>query len=414
MPETWRNRITGYAQVDPRTLAANPGNWRTHPEHQRLALSGVLSEVGWVAEVLVNQRTGFVVDGHLRVAAALARSESSVPVRYVDLEPDEERLVLATLDPITALAGSDADKLTALLDGLQPADAAVADLLRELAPPVHKQLNPDDADLTPPDDPITQPGDLWLLGEHRLVCGDSLACTDRVLDHVPIGCTFTSPPYAVGIDYGASYADTIDNLRALLPRLALETFSRTVDGGAHVVNFNDVAAGHDITEVDDVCEYPMAVEYWPVFRAAGWLLHTRRVWAKPHARVHSPWAIQSSRAASDFEHLWTWRKPGRATTERGEYSAFGVWDTSHEEGVEVGKDEFGAGMATSLAVRALATHSRPGDLIFEPFAGTGTTFIAAEQLGRRCAGGELSPAYCDVVVRRWERVSGRQAVKTHA
>src|SRR5215831_5160231 len=111
---TWRNRIIGYAEVDPRSLAANPSNWRTHPDHQRLALQGVLSEVGWVAEVLVNQRTGFVVDGHLRVAAALARAESSVPVRYVDIAPEEERLILATLDPITALAGSDSDQLTAL------------------------------------------------------------------------------------------------------------------------------------------------------------------------------------------------------------------------------------------------------------------------------------------------------------
>jgi ParB-like chromosome segregation protein Spo0J len=202
----WRSRIVGYGSVDPHELTANPRNWRTHPDNQRDALNGVLDEVGWVAEVLVNQRTGFVVDGHLRVASAVAHGEVSVPVRYVDLDEAEERLVLATLDPLSALATRSDEQLTALLEGLQPTSAALRDLLRDLAPPPTKVLNPDDADLTPPAEPITQPGDLWLLGEHRLLCGDCRDSGDvrRLVGDARMNLAVTSPPYADRRAYGAT------------------------------------------------------------------------------------------------------------------------------------------------------------------------------------------------------------------
>src|SRR5664280_3531897 len=119
----WRNRIVGSGSEAPECLAANPANWRVHPRNQRDALAGSLDTVGWVAQVLVNRQTGYVIDGHARVALALARKEASVPVLYVDLAPDEERLVLATFDPIGALAGTDGERLTALLAEVAVDDA---------------------------------------------------------------------------------------------------------------------------------------------------------------------------------------------------------------------------------------------------------------------------------------------------
>src|SRR4029453_6975894 len=110
----WRNRIVGHADVPPEELVPNPRNWRTHPEEQGRALSGALAEVGWVAEVIVNRTTGRVVDGHLRIDLALARQELSVPVTYVELSEDEERVVLATLDPIGAMADAEALALESL------------------------------------------------------------------------------------------------------------------------------------------------------------------------------------------------------------------------------------------------------------------------------------------------------------
>jgi ParB-like chromosome segregation protein Spo0J len=131
--DRWRSRIVRHADVDPATLTANPRNWRLHPQHQKTALAAVLDDVGWVSEVIVNERTGLVVDGHLRLTLALERHEEAVPVRYVDLDEREEALVLASLDPIAALADSDADALQRLIEELGEQDGAVADVLAGIA-----------------------------------------------------------------------------------------------------------------------------------------------------------------------------------------------------------------------------------------------------------------------------------------
>jgi ParB-like chromosome segregation protein Spo0J len=107
----WASRIVGHGDVPPESLTANPRNWRKHPDAQRKALAGALSEVGWVAQVIVNKRTGHVVDGHARVELAVERKEAMVPVVYVDLTPDEEAVVLACLDSLSAMATTDTEKL---------------------------------------------------------------------------------------------------------------------------------------------------------------------------------------------------------------------------------------------------------------------------------------------------------------
>jgi ParB-like chromosome segregation protein Spo0J len=88
----WRNRITGSGEEAPDQLLANPANWRIHPKAQQDALAGALDQVGWVQQVLVNRSSGFVVDGHARVALALSRGEPTVPVLYVDLAPGARRV----------------------------------------------------------------------------------------------------------------------------------------------------------------------------------------------------------------------------------------------------------------------------------------------------------------------------------
>jgi hypothetical protein len=123
---TWQNRITGYGTEDPEQLVANPLNWRIHPTSQQDVLRDVLTTIGWVDEVIVNQRTGFVVDGHLRVALALREGEQSVPVKYVDLSEREERMVLAVLDPIAAMAVTDDKKYHELLNEIADGDGIEA------------------------------------------------------------------------------------------------------------------------------------------------------------------------------------------------------------------------------------------------------------------------------------------------
>ena len=115
----WKNRIIGEGVEHPEHLLANPKNWRIHPKSQQDALTGMLSEVGWVQRVIVNKRTGFVVDGHMRVEVAISAGETEVPVLYVDLSEEEEAKVLATFDPISGMAAMDEEKFRELLSEVE-------------------------------------------------------------------------------------------------------------------------------------------------------------------------------------------------------------------------------------------------------------------------------------------------------
>ena len=132
-PVIWRNRIVEHGLVDGDTLVANPKNWRIHPGNQRDAMNGVLDEVGWVQQVLVNKRTGVVVDGHLRVELAIA-AKQQVPVAYVDLTEEEEAKILASLDPLASMALTDSAALASLLAGMEtnrPLDALLHSLVEQ-------------------------------------------------------------------------------------------------------------------------------------------------------------------------------------------------------------------------------------------------------------------------------------------
>lgn len=111
----WKNRIVEIGTEDPEQLLANPMNFRIHPKHQQDALEAVLDEIGWVDDVIVNRTTGHIIDGHLRVTLALRKNESEIPVKYVELSQDEENLILALFDPISAMATQDDEKLEELI-----------------------------------------------------------------------------------------------------------------------------------------------------------------------------------------------------------------------------------------------------------------------------------------------------------
>ena len=131
----WRNAIVYTTAVPPGDLTPHPLNWRLHPAFQQQALAGVLDDVGWVDDVLVNEVTGHILDGHLRVALALEQGAATVPVSYVHLTPEEELQVLALLDPIAALAEVDTAQRQLLLDGLTSDDETVQTLIDGLLAP---------------------------------------------------------------------------------------------------------------------------------------------------------------------------------------------------------------------------------------------------------------------------------------
>jgi len=167
----WKDRIIGEGNESPEQILANPMNWRKHPKYQKDALRGALNEIGWVQRVIVNQRTGHLVDGHLRVELALDECASTIPVIYVDLSEDEEKVALATLDSISALAETDQDLINEIVEQVSVGDTDLAAFLETLTIDPNEEEETDGE--TDDDDApgaraacVSQPGDVWILGAY--------------------------------------------------------------------------------------------------------------------------------------------------------------------------------------------------------------------------------------------------------
>jgi DNA modification methylase len=406
----WRSRIVGHSEVPPAELVPNPRNWRTHPADQQAALSGALAEVGWVAEVTVNQTTGHVVDGHLRIELALARHEPTVPVTYVELSEDEERLVLASLDPLAAMAEAEASKLAELLEGLDPDDAALRALLDDLARENDLEslrrglVDPDDVpDLPEPADCYVEPGDLWQLGDHRLLCGDATNPGDvaRLLTGTTPRLLVTDPPY--GVELNLEWRDD----------LADERHERSEGHG------NTGIAGDTRSDWSAAFELVPSLEVayvWHADRHAlevgsgleriGFVLRQQIIWIKPFgipSRTHYN---------SQHEPCWYAVKKGSTAEWLGDTRQTTVLEAPSPKMMMGGSDEEKFDHPTQKPAECMARPIRNhrGD-VYEPFAGSGTTIIAAEQLGRRCYAIEIEPRYVQVAIERWQGFTGREAVR---
>lgn len=396
MGEPWRNRIVGYGEEAPDQLLAHPGNWRTHPKSQQDALAGVLSDVGVVQNILVNRRSGRLIDGHLRVALALRSDQPAVPVTYVDLSDEEEALILATIDPIAAMAGADAEKLDALLAEVNTDDAAVRALLDEMraahgiAPGAGVGLGDPNEVPDPPAEPTTKPGDLWLLGGHRLLCGDSTYpdTVNRALDGAKVDMVFTDPPYGVNVSGKGGDPIAGDISFTAIP-LMFGALDAVLAPGAWVY-----ACGGQ----SNISLYSRMFE-----------LHFRQlprmiIWDKGRTAI-----LRRNGYHSCYELIFfAFREGGggRWFSGRTSEDADDIWRVPVDgdaDRVHVTQKP------VELPARAIRNTCPPGGLVFEPFAGSGSTLIACEQAGRRCAAIELDPTYCDVIVRRWEQFTGRQA-----
>ena len=423
---TWQSRIAGHGAAAPADLTANPAQWREHPDAQATALAEVLAEVGWVQEVIVNRRTGHLVDGHLRVALALERGEATVPVSYVELSDAEEQLVLASLDPLTGMATTDPERLAALLSQVTVSSDTLRARLESLSDRVEPRPGLTDPDATLAERATDiQPGDLFELGGHRLLCGDATNpdAVARVLqDEVP-PLMATDPPY--GVDYDAEWRQQLDGgARLAVGRVA-----------------NDDRA--DWTAVYRL--FPGSVAYvWHAglyasiveagLAAAGFQLRAQIVWVKPHFVIsrghyhaqHEPcWVATRDVDQADVDALWyvsghelCWYgvRGGASVGWTGDRKQSTVWEVRNLSafgGRQEGEAATGHGTQKPVEVfiRPLRNHTRRGDACFEPFSGSGTALIAAEQLARRCLAIELEPGYVQLAIDRWEAFTGQRARK---
>jgi DNA modification methylase len=348
----------------------------------------------------VNQLTGHIVDGHERVMQALGVGDDTlVDVEYVELSPEDEKKALLVLDVSSELAEVDASALDQLVAECSFDTSVLDDLAKEMLASVSIPDNggvDEDEVPEPPVDPITKLGDLWILGEHRVLCGDSTKPEDvaRLMDGVKADMMFTDPPYGVNYEGGHFHSGDVkikrkrekladDDTTAIYPAF-LPVALAVVDGPCYMW-FADSKARDVYNAVhDNACE-----------------VHALIIWHKTNAT----YAAMNAQYKQRHEPCLYFKPKGSTLRWCGETTEATVWSQDRD-----GINEFHPTQKpVALAAKAIANHKASN--VLDMFCGSGSTLIAAEQLGRKCYGMEISPQYCDVIVKRWENMTGKKAVK---
>lgn len=401
-PTGWRNRIVGHDEVDPATLTANPLNARTHPSAQRAALNAVLGEIGWVTEVIANRRTGRLIDGHARVEEAITNGVPRVPVTWVDLTEAEEINILATLDPIGAMATYDTSVLADLMAGVSIQDADVAKMLQAVADaagvdPGAKQPalvgDPDDVPEVRPD-AVSKRGDVWVLASpagmvHRVMCGDSSVPADlaTLMAGDKADMVWTDPPY--GVAYVGKTADALTIENDALDEEGLLALLRGSLGG-----------------MADVCRpgasWYVAAPAGPPHRLFGQVLVELGVWRQILVWVKQVFVLGHSDYHYQHEPVFYGWVPGAAHSWEGDRSQSSLLHFDRP----TRSTEHPTMKPVDLVQYCIRNSSKRGAIVAEPFSGSGTTLLASEIEGRVCRAMELAPQYVDVAVRRWQTATG--------
>ena len=379
-------------------------NPRTHSDEQIAQIAASIIEFGWTNPVLIGGDST-VIAGHGRLDAARRLGLDAVPVLVLDHLSESQRRAYVIADNQIALnAGWDDTVLAAELARLRE-DGVDLDLLGFGEDDLDRlldglagdgdggQTNEDEVP-EPPVAPVTRPGDLWVLGRHRLLCGDATHATGvaRLLDGKKPHLLISDPPY--GVEYDPSWRN----------EAGISVTART----GKVTN-------------DDRADWREAWALFPDDVAYVW-----------HAGVHAKTVPESLEAAGFLVRSQIiWSKP-RFVLGRGDYhwqhepcfyavrkSATGHWQGARDQSTvwaigAIGDEDEATVHGTQKPVecmrRPMINNSAKNDAIYEPFAGSGTTIIAAESTGRVCLAMEIDPRYCDVIVERWQRFTGKDAV----
>jgi DNA modification methylase len=399
-----RDRIVELRRVKASDLVSNPKNWRTHPKAQKDALRGLLADVGYADALLARVVPGgklMLIDGHLR---AETTPDQTVPVLVLDVTEAEGDKILATLDPLAAMAGRDNDQLRALLARIETDDAALRAMLEKLGKaPRGGRTDPDDA-VERSANPRCRLGDLFHLGDHRLLCGDSTNPTTvkRLLGKDKPDLMMTDPPY--GVSYDPAWRNQAGV--GLAPGRSLgkvENDDRADWTDAWKLFPGDVAyVWHGGLH---------SVEVASSLVASGFELRCQIIWAKQHFAL--------SRGDYHWQHepCWYAHRKGHKAPWLGDRKQATLWSVQTTGGFGSSKDAanertgHGTQKPVELFRRALANHTQDGDACYEPFSGSGSQIIAAEQLGRRCFAMEIDPGYVRAAVTRWEKFTGKTATK---
>lgn len=378
-------------------------NARTHSEAQIAQIAASIAEFGFTAPILAGS-DGVIVAGHGRLAAARKLGLATVPVVVLEhLTPTQRRALVIADNKIAENAGWDEELLRLELAELQEADFDLAltgfdadELLEIMAGEETITEGNTDEDAAPevPVNPVSKPGDVWIMGQHRLVCGDATLphSYELLLAGQRAQMIWSDLPY--NVNYANSAKDKLrgkhrpilnDNLGEGFYDFVFDALSLMLpvcDGAVYIAMSS--------SELDTL---------QAAFRAAGGKWSTFIIWAKhtftlgraDYQRQYEPilygWPEGASRhwcGDRDQGDVWNIKKPAR-------------------------NDLHPTMKPVELMERSIRNSSRPGDIVLDCFGGSGSTLIAAEKSGRRCFTMELDPKYCDVSVRRWQDFTGHKA-----
>ncbi len=446
-------------------FARNP---RTHTEEQVAQIAASIVEFGWTTPVLVGA-DGVVIAGHARLQAARKLGLREVPVIVLDHLSEAQRRALVIADNQLALAGTgwDEELLRGLLVDLRQdefnldllgfSDEEIAGWLAQEPGAPQEGLTEEDAVPEPLEEPVTRRGDLWILGNHRLLCGDSASSEDvkRLVEGAPVDLVNTDPPYNVRVEPRSNNAiaaglSSFANL-ANDPKLAHrdrggESIKREIahrKGLQHHQSFDlhrgaskakattkkmrpkDRALANDFMKDADYDVllrqwfgniaaalkpggafylwggYANCANYPPALAECGLYFSQAIIWVK-----NMPVLTRKDFMGAHEWCFYGWRE-GAAHWFNPDYNNVrDVWEVAKvppqamvhltEKPVE-------------LAARALTYSSKAGETVLDLFGGSGSTLIACEKLGRRARLMEIDPPYCDVIIRRWQEYAGKAA-----
>lgn len=361
-------------------------------------LTKSLAEFGNIQPITWNVRTGNVVGGHQRLKVYKAMGKTEVEVWAVDLDEQKEKAANIALNKLSG--EFDMPMLKDILEEIDTGDLDMEitgfgmDEIALMMEDAHPEVIEDEVPEVPVD-AITKPGDLWLLGEHRVLCGDSTSEADvsRLMNGEKADMVFTDPPYGVNYDGGHATDKRREKLKnddstLIYDKSVPNMFKHSKDEAALYLWF---AATKSL----------QVLQVLQVLQANNYVIRSWLIWNKNQAQFG---AIGAQYKQKHEPCLYCFKK-GQTPYWNGPNNEVSIWDEKRSRINEFHPTQ----KPVELSARALSNSCPTSGLVLDLFFGSGATLIGAEQTKRKCYGMEISPNYCDVIVKRWENLTGKKA-----
>ena len=379
------------------TLSQDPANARKHDDKHLEAIKASLRRFGQQKPIVVDS-SNVVRAGNGTLAAATALGWDSINVVQTDLQGSEATAYAIADNRTAELAEWDESVLAASLSSLADVDETwLSDLqfsekeLAELVASTQEQEIIEDEVPEPPANPVTQPGDVWLLGRHRLLCGNAThaeSCSKLLQNEKAVDIIFTDPPYSSG---GFQESGKTSGSIGARGGVTIATDNLSTRGYLALMDsvLNNFAACHTAFVF---CDWKMWTYNVDVVEAKGYRVRNMLVWDKMQMGMGMPFRNQHELC------VYASKIAGKI----GDGKTPNVLQAARDR-----ESKHATPKPVQLCVKML--NQSPGEIVIDPFLGGGTTLVACEQISRTCFGLELDPTYCDVIVERWEKLTGKKA-----